>query len=757
MQLFHVACPFTGRAVCQCSHGTPASLRSPAAAASYREQALAAWNLWQDPGKALGRDDLIEVLLPRLVKVEKVIRKPNGIYADRGLPNRRDAERALHAATRAAEQSALRAYKLAAAAGLDYSPPEGLSMELPILEKADFSDLESAVDAALSARNWPASEAQQPAAAAAAVTAGLPAAAGPSSEGNQVPALSRGSPGLFSAGAQQAQQADGAGEGRGGSRQAAAARATAAAAAAAAHGGAQASPPDLLQASKPLRVRVRGSGKQPGKQGSHAAVAPTAAPVQVDMSAFPEGYTLRGPSTKHPPKSWCLKMKDYKASLAGQMVQLYWPDDGQWWPALVTAVTGSATDRRVSLYYETGDEELTDLTPLIKAGEAAWLFGPGGSGKLAAAGQAASDETHGGSLGRATTGGTSGGKRAAGRDGGAADGGGESTEDDEDPVLLRLRHVTKRQRQAAAAASRRSTGGGGAANGGMAGATSSASGGGDGGVAGVPQAVPGFLQQQQQHHQHQHQQQQQFGGMLGHEELFQYHQQQQYQQQPQQQHRQQQQYMQGGAMLSGFQQQQQAQQQYQQQPQQQALQQYHQPQQQAQQQYQQPQQQAQQQYQPPPQQAQQLLSMGMASGMAQEDPVTGQAAYAMAPQPNGLGVGAGAGGSTSLGTSQLGFGGGSLQPSQQQHQPWQQQQQQFQVGSGPALGPAPTSSMRELLQLGSAALGRTVQLRLGNIQPFHAVVADVLPATQQVKVQIGSRFAMLNAHDEGAKFLVHLT
>ena len=36
------------------------------------------------------------------------------------------------------------------------------------------------------------------------------------------------------------------------------------------------------------------------------------------------------------------------------MVQLYWPDDGQWWPALVTAVTGSATDRRVALYYETG-------------------------------------------------------------------------------------------------------------------------------------------------------------------------------------------------------------------------------------------------------------------------------------------------------------------------------------------------------------------------------------------------------------------
>lgn len=35
------------------------------------------------------------------------------------------------------------------------------------------------------------------------------------------------------------------------------------------------------------------------------------------MSAFPPGYQLRGPSTKHPPKSWNLRVKDYKGSLAG--------------------------------------------------------------------------------------------------------------------------------------------------------------------------------------------------------------------------------------------------------------------------------------------------------------------------------------------------------------------------------------------------------------------------------------------------------
>lgn len=52
-----------------------------------------------------------------------------------------------------------------------------------------------------------------------------------------------------------------------------------------------------------------------------------AAGRQVDMAAFPEGYSLRGPSTTHPPKTWCLKMKDYKPSLAG----------GRPWGAVVPA------------------------------------------------------------------------------------------------------------------------------------------------------------------------------------------------------------------------------------------------------------------------------------------------------------------------------------------------------------------------------------------------------------------------------------
>lgn len=74
----------------------------------------------------------------------------------------------------------------------------------------------------------------------------------------------------------------------------------------------------------------------------------------------------------------------------------------------------------------------------------------------------------------------------------------------------------------------------------------------------------------------------------------------------------------------------------------------------------------------------------------------------------------------------------------------------------PAPNPGP-SAMRELLAMGPAAVGRTVQLRLGSIQqPFYGVVADVLPQLQQVRVQLGGRYAALDMRDEGVKFLVHL-
>lgn len=50
---------------------------------------------------------------------------------------------------------------------------------------------------------------------------------------------------------------------------------------------------------------------------------------------------------------------------AGEMVQLFWPDDGQWWPAMVISVTGSSAERKVSLYYETGGAVLSGQQLLL--------------------------------------------------------------------------------------------------------------------------------------------------------------------------------------------------------------------------------------------------------------------------------------------------------------------------------------------------------------------------------------------------------
>lgn len=60
---FHVGCPYTSRAVCYCTHGTPAALQSPFATLRYSQQARAAWDFWQDPAGALGSDEAVEVLV----------------------------------------------------------------------------------------------------------------------------------------------------------------------------------------------------------------------------------------------------------------------------------------------------------------------------------------------------------------------------------------------------------------------------------------------------------------------------------------------------------------------------------------------------------------------------------------------------------------------------------------------------------------------------------------------------------------------
>ena len=53
-----------------------------------------------------------------------------------------------------------------------------------------------------------------------------------------------------------------------------------------------------------------------------------------------------------PDKTLRLKMKDIKQSLKDRWLQLFWPEDGRWWPGQVIEV--HAKERKISLLYKTG-------------------------------------------------------------------------------------------------------------------------------------------------------------------------------------------------------------------------------------------------------------------------------------------------------------------------------------------------------------------------------------------------------------------
>ena len=57
-------------------------------------------------------------------------------------------------------------------------------------------------------------------------------------------------------------------------------------------------------------------------------------------------------STKPPPKAMLLKPKDVRASLTGKWLQLFWPDDGRWWPGQVVDI--NVKKHTALLLYETG-------------------------------------------------------------------------------------------------------------------------------------------------------------------------------------------------------------------------------------------------------------------------------------------------------------------------------------------------------------------------------------------------------------------
>ncbi|KAK9801943.1 hypothetical protein WJX73_008722 [Symbiochloris irregularis] len=95
-----------------------------------------------------------------------------------------------------------------------------------------------------------------------------------------------------------------------------------------------------------------------------------------------------------------LRAADVKAQLEGRWLQFFWPDDGSWWRAQVTAIDMQST--RCTLLYETGEEETNcNLGQLVGKGEVAWLDETGGKSLNELAPAAGNGMRHSNSIGPA--------------------------------------------------------------------------------------------------------------------------------------------------------------------------------------------------------------------------------------------------------------------------------------------------------------------------------------------------------------------
>ncbi|KAK9862730.1 hypothetical protein WJX84_002760 [Apatococcus fuscideae] len=122
------------------------------------------------------------------------------------------------------------------------------------------------------------------------------------------------------------------------------------------------------------------STKQPGPTGpkkvSHMLAEPLkkAKPAagQTGSVPLPKGKTAAGTGHKMQLQRVMLRKKDLSMDLVDRHLQVFWPDDGTWWPGKVTALNLKKCE--MTLFYETGEEEANmDLAALIKDGQVAWL------------------------------------------------------------------------------------------------------------------------------------------------------------------------------------------------------------------------------------------------------------------------------------------------------------------------------------------------------------------------------------------------
>ncbi|KAK9837353.1 hypothetical protein WJX81_008626 [Elliptochloris bilobata] len=340
---FHVACPFSGRYVCDCVWGAPTPAATTQRAAEFAHNARVMWQLHQRQEQLFAPPPPpaeVDIALPRLLCARRRVPDPPA-----GVPSVAEAEAEVRVAEQAAAAAALHAARLAAAAGLDYAVPAGVAVDLSGIQKADMTALEQ--QARLLARDaaehgW----APRPSADAV-ITAKRPAAtgtdvaAGPGagkrrrverdSAGPAMPASAVAQPDARapSGAAPKAPQAAARGGGSGGS------------------GGAR-------KAALPS-----GAAKAP-----HAAAERGAGVSRAPQAAAEEGAGGGGARSRPPGKQLRLRPRDVRPALLGKRLLLLWPEDGRWWPGTVIALRFK--ERRATLLYDTGDEELgVDLDALF--------------------------------------------------------------------------------------------------------------------------------------------------------------------------------------------------------------------------------------------------------------------------------------------------------------------------------------------------------------------------------------------------------
>lgn len=340
--------PPTGRRyVCTCEYGTDPALRDPSAAQQYFAQAVAAWQFFENQDAARGMLDPVEVLVPRLMKRVTVtsIEQP----APAPPPGPAWLQPPAHHSFHGSGFDEVRGWA-ARGASLGTGFGAGQAEERPLgLLQVDPSRLRdtgaagSGMGRAQSLLTPHDPLAAPHGSSAAGRAHSLPSdllstPSAPPLALDHTPVLLRGdAPFASSATAPRLVGMD--------SRQ----------------GGQQPRAASHLS---------RGQRQKPASKGA-AATAAAGQPWVKEMD-LPEGYVMRGPSREHPPQPWRLAVGDVTPGLAGKMVQLYWPADGQWWPARVVAVDCKAMG--ASLVYETGEHETAVLAPLLAAEQVAWLL-----------------------------------------------------------------------------------------------------------------------------------------------------------------------------------------------------------------------------------------------------------------------------------------------------------------------------------------------------------------------------------------------